>query len=222
MKKFIFLSLLFPAILLGDNISLIVQKIKNQYENFYKDYHIQIQSVTPYFTQDSKINEVKIKNIHFLDSSLPSHSSLKLDFSYQNQTFSQVLNFDVKATVDAIYAKVNIKKNQNIASELVYIKSIPLSDLKSPILSQKDLDKISAKVQIPANTLITIYQGIGRILIRKNEPFMATYRDGGILIQTTLIAKQDGRKNDIIEAINPESQKVIRVRVLEDGNGEIL
>lgn len=206
----------------GDNIDLIRQKIKAQYENFYKDYDIEIESITPYFTQDSKINDVKIKAIYFPDSSLPSTSSLRLNFVYKDKNLTQILNYDIKANIKAIYAKTTIKKNQDITPEITYIKTMPLSMLKAPLLTQKDLNSTSAKVQIPANTLITLSQSTGKILIRQNEPFIAIYRDGGILIQTTLIAKQDGRKNDIIQALNPESKKTIRVRVLENGNGEIL
>ncbi len=224
--KSILLGLLFAicatAPLFSDNINLIKQKIKTQYEHFYKDNNIEIESITPYFTQDSKINDVEIKAIYFSDNSLPSTSSLKIEFIYNHKSFTQILNYDVKANIKAIYAKTTIKKNQDITSEITYTKTIPLSMLKTPLLTQKDLNSVGAKVQIPSNTLITISQITGKILIHQNEPFIAIYHDGGILIQTTLIAKQDGRKNDIIQALNPESKKIIRVRVLENGNGEIL
>lgn len=97
-----------------------------------------------------------------------------------------------------------------------------LSDLKGIPISQNDLNTISAKVFIPQETLISTQQVQLKILIRKGESFLATYKEGNIIIQITLIAKENGVKNAIIEAFNPETKKVVRIRVLANGTGEIL
>ena len=221
MKKIICL-ILFCGFFWGDNILKIQNFIKDRYINHYKDFSIQIKKITPYFSKDSQISKIKIKNLDFVNQDFGPVGSLKVIFSYQNQDYTQVLRYEIDADIKVIYAKFPIKKSQDITSSNTALKTIALKDLKTSILSQKDLDLVSAKVFIPQDTFITLYQIEPKILIRRNDSFNAYYRDGNITIQTVLVAKENGKKDDVIEAINPETKKSVRVKVLENGNGEIL
>lgn len=217
-----FLFSLVPYLLLADNIDKIKNKIASEYQNYYKDYAIDIEEIIPHFRANSQIHEVQITNITLLNSSLPASSYLRLDFLYKGKKFHQVLNYEVKATLRALYAKTSIQKNEEISKEKIYTQRLPLRSLKSMIMKESQIGKFSAKTHIPSNSLILLQHTASKILIHKNMPFIGTYQTNSLSAQTTLIAKQDGRENDIIQAINPESNKSVRVRVLGNGEGEIL
>lgn len=61
-----------------------------------------------------------------------------------------------------------------------------------------------------------------RVFVKKGESIHASSTSNGISLEVLLIAKQNGVYNEIINAENPQSGKILRVKVIDEGKGEIL
>ena len=204
------------------NIEKIKKHIQKAYEEFYKDNGIKIESIKLELSPSTQINEVKLTHIALDSKSFLARGGVKIDFSFGGRVYNHLIPYEVEATLEGVFAQVGIKKSQDITAQEVLIKPFLLRELLHHPLSKKEIDSVSAKIFIPQQTLIASYQVEPKIIIRKNDTFLATYKEGGIIIQLVLIAKENGARGAVIEALNPESKKSMRVRVLGNGMGEIL
>ena len=204
------------------NIEKIKKHIQKAYEEFYKDNGIKIESIKLELSPSTQINEVKLTHIALDSKSFLARGGVKIDFSFGGRVYNHLIPYEVEATLEGVFAQVGIKKSQDITAQEVLIKPFLLRELLHQPLSKKEVDSVSAKIFIPQQTLIASYQVEPKIIIRKNDTFLATYKEGGIIIQLVLIAKENGTRGAVIEALNPESKKSMRVRVLGNGMGEIL
>lgn len=221
MKKCLIIFL-FIGIVLGDNITQIKTQIKKEYESFYKDNRIKIEDIVLDLNPSTQINEVKIKDILLEDKNFLSSGNVLIVFIYNDKTYKHLLKYTLQAELSVVYTQVGIKKSQDITKKNTIIKNISLKNLSGVPMGTVDVGNVSAKIFIPNQTIIYNYHIESKILIRKNESFLATYSEGNVVIQLVLIAKENGIKDSVIEAINPETKKVIRVKVLSEGNGKIL
>ncbi|MCE3038877.1 flagellar basal body P-ring formation chaperone FlgA [Helicobacter anatolicus] len=222
MQKIFYCFFFSIAFLVADNIEMLKNKIKKEYEVFYKNHKIEIHAITLGLSQSSQINEVQIKKVVLDSKDFLAQGKIKIIFLYKNKEYAHFVEYYIDATLKAIFAKNEIKKSQDISTENIRLKPIELSRILSPIINPKDVNHVGAKIFIPKETLITQNLIESKILIRKNDTFLAVYKEGNMQIQLTLIAKEDGAKNAIIEALNPETKKVLRVRILTNNMGEVL
>lgn len=221
MKKY-FIFLLLVQFIFGENITKIKSQIKKEYESFYKENQIKIADIILDLNPDTQINEVKIKDIILENKTFLSSGKVLIVFTFNNQTYKHLLRYKIQANLNVVYTQVGIKKSQDIMTKDVMIKNISIEELNGIPMGIGEVGNVSAKIFIPNQTIIYNYHIESKILIRKNESFLATYSEGNVVIQLVLIAKENGIKDSIIEAINPETKKVVRVKVLSDGNGKIL
>lgn len=205
-----------------NNIEKIKKHIQKAYEEFYKDNGIKIESIKLELSPSTQINEVKLTHIALDSKSFLARGGVKIDFSFGGRVYNHLIPYEIEATLEGVFAQVGIKKSQDITMQEVLIKPFLLRELLHHPLSKKEIDSVSAKIFIPQQTLIASYQVEPKIIIRKNDTFLATYKEGGIIIQLVLVAKENGARGAVIEALNPESKKSMRVRVLGNGMGEIL
>lgn len=214
-----FLCLFFAV---AGNVEKIKTEIKKGYETFYKNNAIHINTIDLELSHSTQIDEVKIKSIVLENNEFKTHGVVQIVFLYKNKEYRHLIKYRVDANLKVAYSKNGIKKSQDITKDNTIIKTINLSEISSMPMGLKEIDSVGAKIFIPNNTMIVQHHIESKVLIRKNESFLAVYKEGNMQIQLVLIAKEDGVKNAIIEAINPETKKVLRVRVLSNATGEIL
>ncbi|CBG39537.1 flagellar basal body P-ring formation chaperone FlgA [Helicobacter mustelae] len=221
MKKWFFF-LAFLHVLWSDNITSIEKKIKQDYEAYYKNNALVIKGIKLLLDASSQINEVRLEHIALEDEKFGGDGRVRIIFVFENKKYTHSIAYKIHGDLKVVFAKIGIKKSQDITKENTLIKTIPLGALQNSPIGLSDIDNISAKIFIPSGGMIVNSLVANKILIRKNDSFLAIYKEGNMQIQLTLIAKQDGAKDAIIEAYNPESKKTLRVRVLSNAMGEIL
>ncbi len=201
---------------------MIKAYIQKEYEQFYKGHHLHIKSIDLALSPNTQIAQIKLQDIKLENQNFFADGKVRIHFVFHNKKYSHVMQYHLDASLDVAFAKTKIKKSQNITKQDIVIKHLLLSEIKATPIGLDTIDMFSAKMFIPAQTFITIHQVEPKILIYKNESFLATYKEGNILIELVLIARENGAKDAIIEALNPQTKKIVRIRVLANGTGEIL
>lgn len=222
MKILMVLGCLF-SILSADNIALIKQYIQNAYEQKYKPYEISISKISLSLPPKISINDYKINSIDLSNNFLSKKEGLIiLDASYHNALLKLPLQYAIQANIQVYKSNTTIKTSEDITSENTTKDTIVFEKISSIPITKNQINTLSAKSYIPPNTIITLDKTQPKILIRKNDIFTGVIKDKNINLETTLLAKQNGAKGEIINAINPETKKMLRVKVIDTNKGEIL
>ncbi|PAF42471.1 flagellar basal body P-ring formation chaperone FlgA [Helicobacter sp. 11S02596-1] len=225
-KIFLLFSLLFATLLASQNTALIKDTITKAYSEHYKDYGIEISDIALNLPSNlsSQISpDYQIQSID-LDSKYlnKKNGTLLLNVSFKNSLLKIPATYQIKASIVVYRATTPIKKSQNITEANTQKDRVSLDKINQVPIKTSQINHISAKSYIPTNAIITLDKIQAKILIHKNDAFSATIKDKQISLETTLIAKENGTKDQIINAINPETQKIIRVKVTGEGKGEVL
>lgn len=93
--------------------------------------------------------------------------------------------------------------------------------LSNPLL-EGAIDKVSAKHFIPPDTLLSMDKTQALIIVRKNDIITGVYEEGQISIEISLKALENGTLNQIIQAKNLESNKILKAKVLSSSKVQIL
>ncbi|MDU7692760.1 MAG: flagellar basal body P-ring formation chaperone FlgA [Helicobacter sp.] len=223
MKKFTLLFLALINFALADNIDLIKEKIHQNYEKIYKSYDINISKIELELNPNSKINDVNIENIDLeVKNDFDFSGLVKIHFIYENKDFSTSIKYRVLGSLNAIIATQNIKRNAIFSDQNTQIIKLDLDKITTKLISKEDLKNTQAKLFITKNTILNKDHLDKKILIYKNNRFIARYQQGQITIEIQVIAKENGAKDDMIEAINPDTKKVLKVLVLSSGLGLVI
>lgn len=149
-----------------------------------------------------------------------------LIMQYQTSHNSQVkkasLLYEIQARLKVLKSTRVINTNEVIDTHNTSIDSIVFERIWAAYISPNELGKSGAKSYIRADLPITRDKIKARIVVKKGENIRVSSSEGGIALEVVLVAKQNGAYNEVINAQNPSSGKILRVRVIDDGRGEIL
>lgn len=133
-------------------------------------------------------------------------------------TFSYLMN----ASLQVFKASRDIASNELIDTSNTKLESISFERTLGDYILSSDINNSSAKAYIRANTAITKDKIKPKIIVKKGDDIRVISTELGISAEIILQALQNATYNDIINAKNPQSGKVIRVRVIDVGKGEML
>lgn len=223
MKNIFLLFVLCAGLLWGDNAIEIKNYIQKAYQEKYKDYDINIKSISLSIPPNTPIKNNKLQSISLDPKYLSKKDGIVLlNTILQNSLLKIPLQYQIQATISVYRAKETIKTSQDITSENTTKDTIIFDKINQIPIKSSQINHISAKSYISPNSIITFDKIQSKILIRKNDNFTGFFKDKQITLQTTLIAKENGAFGDIINAINPETKKIIKVKVIDSDKGEIL
>lgn len=132
------------------------------------------------------------------------------------------LFYEIQARLKVLKSTRAINTNEVIDVHNTSMDSIVFDRVWTEYIGANELGKSGAKSYIRADLPITKDKIKTRIVIKKGENIRVSSSEGGIVLEVVLIAKQNGAYNEVIKAENPSSGKILRVRVIDDGKGEIL
>ncbi|PAF50825.1 flagellar basal body P-ring formation chaperone FlgA [Helicobacter sp. 13S00477-4] len=222
LRLFLFL-LLSSYLWASNNIDQIKNYIQNAYEKQYKNYNIHITNISLSIPANIPLQDYKIISIDMDSKSLNKKSAnIFLNATLNNTILKIPLQYEIQATIDVYKSTSTIKKYQNITDANTIKTQIPLERIAQLPIIKDQINHISAKSYTPPNSIITSDKIQSKILIYKDNRFVGIIKNNHINIETTLIAKENGSKNQIINAINPDTKKVIRVKIIDENKGEIL
>lgn len=174
------------------------------------------------------LSELKGKEIKVLGAKIEEKALRKKKFSLMLEVlldgkkgFFPFL-CEIDASLEVFIALEDIKAGQdlnaqNIAKERIAFESLPmLPALEEQIYSSSSRSFISKGSILFASKLKP------QIIIKRGDWIEASFQEGNIDIQVRLQAMQNASLGQEINAKNPESQKIIRVKITAKGKGIVL
>lgn len=205
--------------LLAMDTNMLKTEIKETYLKEYKDLKLEIETI------DLEIPE-RFSNTPILSYELNASNKLKKDgvvfLRLENEPNLRLpVRYSVIGSMQAFKSISAIKKDENITANNTKKERVLFGALSNPLL-EGAIDKVSAKHFIPPDTLLSMDKTQALIIVRKNDIITGVYEEGQISIEISLKALENGALNQIIQAKNLESNKILKAKVLSSSKAQIL
>lgn len=190
-----------------------------------------------YYGENLKIENVLVrplgnlpKDYEVIDFEL-SEVALKkpngtLSLKYRTPSSAQIKKltflYRIEGTLQVLKSTQNIAADEVINAHNTRTEAITFARVGAEYINKDDLNKSSAKSFIRADIAITRDKIKPKIIVRKGDKIRVLGYENGISMEVVLEARQNGIYNEIINAKNPGSGKILRVRITDEGKGEIL
>ncbi|MFP6153683.1 flagellar basal body P-ring formation chaperone FlgA [Helicobacter pylori] len=217
--KILILFFMVLRTLLAMDTNMLKAEIKEIYLKEYKDLKLEIETI------NLEIPE-RFSNASILSYELSASNKLKKDgvvfLKLENEPNLRLpVRYSVIGSMQAFKSIGAIKKDENITANNTQKERIPFGALSNPLL-EGAIDKVSAKNFIPPDTLLSADKTQALIIVRKNDIITGVYEEGQISIEISLKALENGALNQIIQAKNLESNKILKAKVLSSSKVQIL
>ncbi|GAA9860106.1 flagellar basal body P-ring formation chaperone FlgA [Helicobacter pylori] len=205
--------------LLAMDTNMLKTEIKEAYLKEYKDLKLEIETI------NLEIPE-RFSNASILSYELNASNKLKKDgvvfLRLENEPNLRLpVRYSVIGSMQAFKSISAIKKDENITANNTKKERVSFGALSNPLL-EGAIDRVSAKNFIPPDTLLSMDKTQALIIVRKNDIITGVYEEGQISIEISLKALENGTLNQIIQAKNLESNKILKAKVLSSSKAQIL
>ncbi len=205
--------------LLAMDTNTLKTEIKAIYLKEYQDLKLEIETI------NLEIPE-RFSNAPILSYELSASNKLKKDgvvfLRLENEPNLRLpVRYSVIGSMQAFKSIGAIKKDENITASNTKKERVLFGTLSNPLL-EGAIGKVSAKNFIPPDTLLSADKTQALIIVRKNDIITGVYEEGQISIEISLKALENGALNQIIQAKNLESNKILKAKVLSSSKAQIL
>lgn len=205
--------------LLAMDTNMLKTEIKEIYLKEYKDLKLEIETI------NLEIPE-RFSHASILSYELSASNKLKKDgvvfLKLENEPNLRLpVRYSVIGSMQAFKSISAIKKDENITANNTKKERVSFGALSNPLL-EGAIDRVSAKHFIPPDTLLSMDKTQALIIVRKNDIITGVYEEGQISIEISLKALENGALNQIIQAKNLESNKILKAKVLSSSKAQIL
>ncbi len=205
--------------LLAMDTNMLKTEIKAIYLKEYKDLKLEIETI------NLEIPE-RFSHASILSYELSASNKLKKDgvvfLRLENEPNLRLpVRYSVIGSMQAFKSVSAIKKDENITANNTKKERVLFGALSNPLL-EGAIDRVSAKHFIPPDTLLSMDKTQALIIVRKNDIITGVYEEGQISIEISLKALENGALNQIIQAKNLESNKILKAKVLSSSKAQIL
>ncbi|GAA6970929.1 flagellar basal body P-ring formation chaperone FlgA [Helicobacter pylori] len=217
--KILILFLMCLNVLFALDSNTLKTEIKEAYLKEYKDLKLEIETI------NLEIPE-RFSNALILSYELNASNKLKKDgvvfLRLENEPNLRLpVRYSVVGSMQAFRSIGAIKKDENITANNTKKERVLFGVLSNPLL-EGAIGKVSAKNFIPPNTLLSADKTQALIIVRKNDIITGVYEEGQISIEISLKVLENGALNQIIQAKNLESNKILKAKVLSSSKAQIL
>ncbi|EMH42934.1 flagellar basal body P-ring formation chaperone FlgA [Helicobacter pylori] len=201
------------------DLNMLKTEIKETYLKEYQDLKLEIETI------NLEIPE-RFSHASILSYELSASNKLKKDgvvfLRLENEPNLRLpVRYSVIGSMQAFKSANAIKKDENITANNTKKERVLFGALSNPLLEDA-IDKVSAKHFIPPDTLLSADKTQALIIVRKNDIITGVYEEGQISIEISLKALENGALNQIIQAKNLESNKILKAKVLSSSKAQIL
>ncbi|WP_412167510.1 flagellar basal body P-ring formation chaperone FlgA [Helicobacter pylori] len=205
--------------LLAMDTNMLKAEIKAIYLKEYQDLKLEIETI------NLEIPE-RFSHASILSYELSASNKLKKDgvvfLRLENEPNLRLpVRYSVIGSMQAFKSVSAIKKDENITANNTKKERVLFGALSNPLL-EGAIDRVSAKHFIPPDTLLSADKTQALIIVRKNDIITGVYEEGQISIEISLKALENGALNQIIQAKNLESNKILKAKVLSSSKAQIL
>ncbi len=217
--KILILFFMVLRTLLAMDTNMLKTEIKETYLKEYQDLKLEIETI------NLEIPE-HFSHAPILSYELNASNKLKKDgvvfLRLENEPNLRLpVRYSVIGSMQAFKSISAIKKDENITANNTKKERVLFGALSNPLL-EGAIDKVSAKHFIPPDTLLSTDKTQALIIVRKNDIITGVYEEGQISIEISLKALENGALNQIIQAKNLESNKILKAKVLSSSKAQIL
>ncbi|WRF18358.1 flagellar basal body P-ring formation protein FlgA [Helicobacter pylori] len=217
--KILILFFMVLRTLLAMDTNTLKAEIKEAYLKEYKDLKLEIETI------NLEIPE-RFSHASILSYELSASNKLKKDgvvfLRLENEPNLRLpVRYSVIGSMQAFKSISAIKKDENITANNTKKERVLFGALSNPLL-EGAIDRVSAKNFIPPDTLLSMDKTQALIIVRKNDIITGVYEEGQISIEISLKALENGALNQIIQAKNLESNKILKAKVLSSSKVQIL
>ncbi|MCQ2711218.1 flagellar basal body P-ring formation protein FlgA [Helicobacter pylori] len=217
--KILILFFMVLRTLLAMDTNTLKAEIKEAYLKEYQDLKLEIETI------NLEIPE-RFSHASILSYELNASNKLKKDgvvfLRLENEPNLRLpVRYSVIGSMQAFKSISAIKKDENITANNTQKERVLFGALSNPLL-EGAIDRVSAKNFIPPNTLLSMDKTQALIIVRKNDIITGVYEEGQISIEISLKALENGALNQIIQAKNLESNKILKAKVLSSSKAQIL
>ncbi|WRC54404.1 flagellar basal body P-ring formation protein FlgA [Helicobacter pylori] len=217
--KIVILFFMVLRTLLAMDTNMLKTEIKETYLKEYQDLKLEIETI------NLEIPE-RFSHASILSYELNASNKLKKDgvvfLRLENEPNLRLpVRYSVIGSMQAFKSIGAIKKDENITANNTKKERVLFGALSNPLL-EGAIDKVSAKIFIPPDTLLSMDKTQALIIVRKNDIITGVYEEGQISIEISLKALENGALNQIIQAKNLESNKILKAKVLSSSKAQIL
>ncbi|RKV24023.1 flagellar basal body P-ring formation chaperone FlgA [Helicobacter pylori] len=217
--KILILFFMVLRTLLAMDTNMLKAEIKETYLKEYKDLKLEIETI------NLEIPE-RFSHAPILSYELSASNKLKKDgvvfLKLENEPNLRLpVRYSVIGSMQAFKSIGAIKKDENITANNTKKERVLFGALSNPLL-EGAIDRVSAKNFIPPDTLLSMDKTQALIIVRKNDIITGVYEEGQISIEISLKALENGALNQIIQAKNLESNKILKAKVLSSSKAQIL
>lgn len=198
----------------------IKEYILSQYKALYP--HFELESIS--IDMPKSLNpQAKIRKLSLPNNATKKPNGTIIATILQGKGVVSVpIGYHIYANVLIVQATLSIKTGTDITQQNTQTQWISISAIKGNPLPPQEIGNVSARSLIPPNSIITRDKVQERILVRKGDKITGLYKSQSMQAQIALKALQNGSKGNIIKAQNLQSGKILQVRIVDEGVGEIL
>lgn len=218
MRKVFMLLFVILSALNADNVEILKSYIAKEYKAIYPE--IMIESISLITRNTLDLHAIKILN-KTINAPKNANGYMNLSYEINNKTMQENIKYSIKAKIKLYYASENIAPKSNFKTLNFSEKIQDFNIFTNPPASRAELLQSSAKVYIPANSLITQNKITRKILVTKDSNVKIIFKSGGIEAISSGRALENGMKNDIIKVENNESKRIINAEVIDENSVRI-
>lgn len=204
------------------SLALVEQAITKAYTDFYHNYVFSVRGVEAHLASG---------NLEMLKGILEPNA-----LHWRTQQFLRKeglvslgqkgrmvwIKYQILADIKVYKSKTLLKKDQNLDASNTYTQIVPFEYFSALPIDSSYIGNSSARSFLGPNTLLSMDKVGPKILIYKHEIFSATLKEGNIYLETSLQALENGVLNQVIQALNMQSKKIVQVKITGLLKGEVL
>lgn len=194
-------------------INAIKSAVEARFLEHYKAHNIKINSleITPLISQN--LAKFKLEHINF-DLVRKTSGNFEVQIRHNELKKRVFFSFTIDATLDALSATSSIKTGEVISEHNSTRAQIPLTRNMALPASTEIVNEYEAKSFIAGGATILPSKITPKIIVRKGDILSVAFRDGDINIVFSVRALENGAKGQNIRAENTQSNKTLRVIIL--------
>ncbi len=200
----------------------IKEVIKQKFTEHYPTLHIQKIDIKATSTLIKKLQNFKVADVIVSKDDLHRNKgSVMVSFIKNSKKRKLYFKYHITATIDLYTASQRIEKNRLISSDVSSLDTINFTKLYHEPITDNQLNQYCAKYTIKEGTPITHEKLKKESLIKRNEHISAIIQDGGLVLNFTAIAMQEGNIGDIIK-IKKDYKKSFKAQIISNTTVKVL
>ena len=207
LMPFLLLHLIFAKDVVGE----IKDYIKAAYQRTYPEINIESISLIARST-------LPLPSLEILSKHIPSIKSpqgyITINYKQGQSILQESVKYSIQATITIYTANRNLAAKTNISTDSITAKTQAFSTMAVIPASRQEILQSSARLSIPANSIISQNKLSKRVLVQKDSVVKILVSIEGVEALTQGRALEAGLGGDLIKVENLESKRVIQAEVV--------